>query len=106
MTTEQLTFSSNKTMLTITSTILAFVQRKHKVKQRDYVDDQFTHEQNKYKKRCLTKCPLGELSLLHMFIIESIVNSLNVGIIALECLQSSVKEVSISNIYKDYMVTL
>ena len=39
------------------------------------------------------------------FIIESIVNSLNVRIIALKRLQSSVKEVSIPNIYKDYVVT-
>ena len=37
--------------------------------------------------------------------IESIVNSLNVGIIAFKRLQSSVKEVSILDIYKDYVVT-
>ena len=39
------------------------------------------------------------------FIVAIIVNSLNVGIIAHERLQSCVKEVSISGIYKDDVVT-
>ena len=38
-------------------------------------------------------------------IIKSIVNSLNVGIIAHECLHSCVEEASIPDIYKDYVVT-